>query len=125
MIERGPVFAGLIILIYIIANILPVLLLPILPGKSFSAKGAWAGVLAALLFGWLVWGHSDAFGNWPTAAAWFLICLAVCSFISMNFTGNSTYTSLSGVLKEMRLAVPIQIGTATIGLILLITGILI
>ena len=27
----------------------------------------------------------------------------------MNFTGASTYTSLSGVKKEMRRAVPLQI----------------
>lgn len=125
MLERGPFYAGMIIIIYIIANILPVILLPFLPGKSFSAKGAWAGFLAALMSGLYAWNHPGIFGNWPTAAAWFLICLAVCSFVSMNFTGSSTYTSLSGVLKEMRLAVPIQIGTAAIGLILLVTGILI
>jgi hypothetical protein len=40
----------------------------------------------------------------------------------MNFTGSSTYTSLSGVLKEMKVAVPIQAGAAAIGLILLVIG---
>jgi acetyl-CoA decarbonylase/synthase complex subunit gamma len=33
----------------------------------------------------------------------------------MNFTGASTFTSLSGVKKEMRWAVPLEIGAAVIG----------
>jgi acetyl-CoA decarbonylase/synthase complex subunit gamma len=40
----------------------------------------------------------------------------------MNFTGSSTYTSLSGVKKEMKLAVPFQIGFAITGLVLQIVG---
>jgi acetyl-CoA decarbonylase/synthase complex subunit gamma len=36
----------------------------------------------------------------------------------MNFTGASTYTSLSGVKKEMRVAVPLQIVGALTGVIL-------
>ncbi len=43
-------------------------------------------------------------------AGWFLISGAVSSFLTMNFTGASTYTSLSGVKKEMRFFVPLQIG---------------
>jgi acetyl-CoA decarbonylase/synthase complex subunit gamma len=34
----------------------------------------------------------------------------------MNFTGCSTYTSLSGVKKEMRWALPLQIAMVTCGL---------
>jgi acetyl-CoA decarbonylase/synthase complex subunit gamma len=52
--------------------------------------------------------------------AWFLISGAVSSYLSMNFTGASTYTSLSGVRKEMRIFVPIQIAFAIAGLVLLI-----
>jgi acetyl-CoA decarbonylase/synthase complex subunit gamma len=47
---------------------------------------------------------------------------AVSSFAAMNFTGSSTYTSLSGVRKEMKLFVPLQIGFATIGIILQVIG---
>jgi acetyl-CoA decarbonylase/synthase complex subunit gamma len=36
----------------------------------------------------------------------------------MNFTGASTYTSLSGVRKEMRWALPFQIGAGVVGLFL-------
>jgi acetyl-CoA decarbonylase/synthase complex subunit gamma len=40
----------------------------------------------------------------------------------MNFTGSSTYTSLSGVKKEMKFSVPFQIGFAVFGIILQIVG---
>jgi acetyl-CoA decarbonylase/synthase complex subunit gamma len=40
----------------------------------------------------------------------------------MNFTGSSTYTSLSGVRKEMKISVPLQIGFAASGIILQIVG---
>ncbi|MCK5693730.1 MAG: hypothetical protein KAI08_12795, partial [Bacteroidales bacterium] len=52
--------------------------------------------------------------------AWFLISGAVSSYLTMNFTGASTYTSLSGVRKEMGIFVPIQIAFAIAGLVLLI-----
>jgi len=35
----------------------------------------------------------------------------------MNFTGASTYTSLSGVKKEMRWAVPLEFALGAVGLI--------
>jgi acetyl-CoA decarbonylase/synthase complex subunit gamma len=41
---------------------------------------------------------------------------AVAAFLAMNFTGASTYTSLSGVKKEMKVAVPLQIVAASVGL---------
>jgi acetyl-CoA decarbonylase/synthase complex subunit gamma len=40
----------------------------------------------------------------------------------MNFTGASTYTSLSGVLREMRFAVPAQVSAGLVGLVLWLTG---
>jgi hypothetical protein len=36
----------------------------------------------------------------------------------MNFTGASTFTSLSGVKKEMRWAVPLEIAAASLGIML-------
>jgi hypothetical protein len=38
----------------------------------------------------------------------------------MNFTGSSTYTSLSGVQKEMKVAIPLQISFAALGFILFV-----
>jgi len=43
----------------------------------------------------------------------------------MNFTGASTYTSLSGVKKEMRWSLPLQIGSGVIGLVLWVVSMLV
>jgi acetyl-CoA decarbonylase/synthase complex subunit gamma len=48
-------------------------------------------------------------------SAWILIIPAISSFLAMNFTGASTFTSLSGVKKEMRFAVPSQILAFAVG----------
>jgi len=50
--------------------------------------------------------------------AWFFLAPALSAYLAMNFTGASTYTSLSGVRKEMRWAVPLEIVGGAAGLIL-------
>ncbi len=50
--------------------------------------------------------------------AWFFLIPALSAYLAMNFTGASTYTSLSGVKKEMRWALPLQIGAGIVGVIL-------
>jgi acetyl-CoA decarbonylase/synthase complex subunit gamma len=50
--------------------------------------------------------------------SWFLLIPALSAFLAMNFTGASTYTSLSGVRKEMRWALPLEIGGGIVGLAL-------
>jgi acetyl-CoA decarbonylase/synthase complex subunit gamma len=55
-------------------------------------------------------------------AAWLALAPAITSFTLMNFTGASTFTSLSGVLREMRFAVPAQIAAGALGLVLWLTG---
>jgi acetyl-CoA decarbonylase/synthase complex subunit gamma len=44
---------------------------------------------------------------------------AAVSFIGLDFTGASTYTSLSGVKKEMRIATPLQALALLSGLLML------
>jgi acetyl-CoA decarbonylase/synthase complex subunit gamma len=56
--------------------------------------------------------------GWSGPAAWAGLFPALTSFTLMNFTGASTYTSLSGVKAEMRLAVPLQIAATVAGLAL-------
>ncbi|MEW6356429.1 MAG: mercury methylation corrinoid protein HgcA [Planctomycetota bacterium] len=90
-------------------------LLPWLPGRAFSVKGAAAGFLLVLFLGILSLAGVNLSENPLSAIAWVVIIPTVASFLGMNFTGASTYTSLSGVLREMRLAVPIQIACAAIG----------
>ena len=47
--------------------------------------------------------------------SWIFLYASMTSFIVMNFTGSTTFTSLSGVRKEMKLALPLQIASAIVG----------
>ena len=118
----GPVSALLIMATHIAGTALPSALLPWLPGRSFAVKGAVLGILLAALVWWHGQTHPELYRGWIALAAWLAIIPAVTSFQTMNFTGSSTYTSLSGVLKEMRRAMPVQIGAVVIGLGFWITG---
>jgi acetyl-CoA decarbonylase/synthase complex subunit gamma len=60
--------------------------------------------------------------NYCETAAWFLVITGLSSFLAMNFTGSSTYTSLSGVKKEMKVAVPLQMAFVVTGLVLMMIG---
>ncbi len=90
----GAVFSG---------TVAAPLLLPFLPGASFACKGAltgllWCGICAATI----------GLGNGPAAILGSLLGLtAVSAFFSFNFTGSTPFTSLSGVRKELRLALPL------------------
>jgi len=56
---------------------------------------------------------------WPgrlETLAWLLIIPAISGYLAMNFTGCSTYTSLSGVNKEMRWALPLEITCFAVGI---------
>jgi acetyl-CoA decarbonylase/synthase complex subunit gamma len=111
----GTLSAILFLCAFLGGAILGPALLPWLPGRAFSVKGAWVGLLLVAIFGGYMWFHPSILRNWLSAAAWALIIPAVSSFVVMNFTGASTYTSLGGVRKEMRYSVPVQIAGAVLG----------
>ena len=95
------------------------LLLPVIPGRAFSLKGwvlgaCWAAC-AVWVFGW----YQD---DVVTASGYLFLLPAVSAYFAMNFTGSSTFTSFSGVLREMRIAVPAVIASVIIGTLLLIVG---
>jgi len=87
-------------------------LLPWLPGRAFGVKGAFLG--AALAAGLTLAGVVQ--GLLPELGAMLWLGAGV-SFLLMNFTGCSTFTSLSGVKQEMK-AIPAQIAAGTLGLVL-------
>lgn len=92
------------------------LLLPWLPGRAFSLKGLWPGLAVFVLL--VLAGSfrlSDGSGRLEFLA-WLLMAPALASFTAMNFTGASNFTSLSGVRKEMRRALPLQISAGGVGL---------
>jgi acetyl-CoA decarbonylase/synthase complex subunit gamma len=97
-------------------------MLPWLPGQSLALKGFWTGLGLCAIVGAWNW-HADSSGFAPletTALA--LVILAAASFMAMKFTGSTTYTSLSGVRREMRIAIPLQAVASVLGIVLWITG---
>jgi hypothetical protein len=95
--------------------------LPVLPGRMFSTRGAFAGVVVAgaALAVAAVLGADPA----PLTYAWVTLAIAaVASFVAMNFTGSSTFTSLSGVLVEMRRSLPWQVGAGLLAALLWIAA---
>jgi acetyl-CoA decarbonylase/synthase complex subunit gamma len=107
---------------YLAGAVLGPVLLPYLPGRAFAVKGFWIGLLVILGFGAYGWNNPGVFESNIVLIAWLLAIPAVTSFIVMNFTGASTYTSLSGVKYEMKYAVPIQITGIAAGTGLWIVG---
>ena len=114
-VSDGLPSAILLLLSFLAAAVLGPILLPWLPGRAFSVKGVWIGLAATLGLWFYSFELFDTF-------AWLLIIPAVTSFIVMNFTGASTYTSLSGVRREMRIAVPLQLFCVVAGIGLWLTG---
>jgi len=111
-------FAVVALLTAVIAGaVLTPILLPVLPGRAFSIKGFIMGIMTATVL--LVTRNPDL-AFWPgrlEALAWFFLVPACTAYLAMNFTGASTYTSLSGVKKEMRMALPLEIGAGVAGLV--------
>jgi len=124
--ERVPTVGGPTLLLlfaaYVAGGVMTPVLLPWLPGRAFSLKGALAGLVVLVAVGL----YSTFGSQWSPAlwdvAAWTILAPAIASFIGMNFTGASTYTSLSGVRREMRVAVPLQIAGGVVGLALWIAA---
>jgi hypothetical protein len=117
-IDKGLPGMLYILLAYLTGILITPLILPIIPVRMFAFKGFITGtILAFTLF------LANNLGmNILESISWFLMIGAISSFMAMNFTGASTFTSLSGVKKEMRIFVPVQISSATIGLILFVVS---
>ncbi len=114
---HGVFAVAALILSLIMGAVLTPLLLPFLPGRAFALKGFFLSILG-VIFLLVVFGGGAM--NWPgilERLAWVLLVPALTAFLAMNFTGASTYTSLSGVKKEMRWALPLEIGGAALGLV--------
>jgi len=98
----------------LVGSFLIPVLLPFIPGRAFSFKGGLLGLIWAAVAVWLF-----GFG-WLAAIGYILMLPSLSSYLAMNFTGSSTYTSPSGVLKEMKIALPIIVSASVIGAILLL-----
>jgi hypothetical protein len=99
------------------------ILLPWLPTRDFSSKGFILGGLVALPLA------LAALASKPEAVLWVRIVEAlayllslppVTAFLALNFTGATTFTSKSGVLREMFTYIPVMAWTFGAGIVLTI-----
>lgn len=100
--------------------VLTPILLPWIPVRAFAAKGWILGLIWAVAVNiFNGWPAMPVYGGFKTAA-YLLILPAVAAYYAMNFTGSSTYTSFSGVIKEMKIAVPAITVSIALGVVLLL-----
>ena len=93
------------------------LFLPVLPTRSFAVMGAFTGLLMGIVFCVVTNTYSAAYSS-----AAVLMIVAVSSFMMLNFTGSTPYTSRSGVKKEMKWALPLQAVSLLTALLLVDLG---
>jgi hypothetical protein len=104
------------------------ILLPWIPTHNFSTKGFLLGVLAAIPFALSPfvrhpdWSWYHRLGQ---ALEFLLAMPAVTAFIALNFTGSTTFTSRSGVKREMFAYIPAMAWTFGTGILLAIAFIFI
>ena len=118
MLSEGKFVVLKVFLAYVAGIVITPMLLPYIPGRHFSLKGFFSGALVFAILAFMKVGSDKFIG----IISWFLVITAISSFLAMNFTGSSTYTSLSGVKKEMKISLPFQIGFALIGIVLQVVG---
>jgi hypothetical protein len=93
------------------------LLLPALRTRLFSLGGAGLGLALAVLLPAIFPEQSGV--QLLGAGLW---TVAMSSWLGLNFTGSTPYTSPSGVEKEMRKAIPLQAAGTLLAAILFVIG---
>jgi hypothetical protein len=99
------------------------ILLPWIPTHNFSTKGFLLGALAAIPFALspLLWHPNWTWYHRLGQALEFLLAMpAVTAFIALNFTGSTTFTSRSGVKREMFAYIPAMVWTFMTGFLIAI-----
>jgi hypothetical protein len=93
--------------------------LPLIPFKAFSLKGLICGIVTVALYHALFIGFTGQ-GVLQTALI-FTAFPVLSSYVALNFTGATPFTSISGVKKELKYALPfyILVGTASVALFIL------
>jgi hypothetical protein len=85
-------------------------LLPFIPTRDFSAQGLILGVIVAIPFAYS-FAANPALPLWAgvlSAAGTLLLMPAVTAYLALNFTGSTTFTSRTGVKKEIFRYIPLM-----------------
>jgi hypothetical protein len=113
-VSRGATAVLAYILAIMAGAVLTPTLLPWLPGRAFAVKGAIMGAAVGALLSTLFAGQLV----FLEMLALTLFIMAVSSYLAMNFTGSTPFTSPTGVEKEMRKAIPAQAVVALAAVVL-------
>lgn len=120
----GGWIASLAAVVAVLAgNVLFPILVPWIPTHNFSTKGFLLGILAAIPFALspLIRHPSWTWYHQLGQALEFLLAMpAVTAFVALNFTGSTTFTSRSGVKREMFAYIPAMAWTFGTGILLAI-----
>jgi hypothetical protein len=94
------------------------LLLPWIPTKDFSTRGFLLGFVIALPFAAVFSSRMPASDGLPAIAGLvpLLLFSAVVGYLALNFTGSTTFTSRTGVKKEIFRYVPVMALLAGLGI---------
>lgn len=116
IVSAGIKSALILFVAYFTGAFLTPVLLPWVPSKMFSMKGLLLGIIGFLV----MFAFKMVDLNVFAVLGWLFLSVSVSSFLAMNFTGASTFTSLSGVKKEMAIFVPVQLISVVVGLALVV-----
>jgi hypothetical protein len=109
LIVLGQLIGALMVATIFLAGVaLFPILLPLLPTRDFSSKGMIMGVIVALPFSVAALLQGASLANLLYAIASPLLIAPWVGYISLNFTGCSTYTSRTGVRREIFRYVPVM-----------------
>jgi len=118
VIQYGAFAAFAIMSAILAGTLLTPALLPLIPGRAFATKGIILGLITALVLVFYRNPDLALWSGWLETISWFFLLPAITGYLAMNFTGATTFTSLSGVKKEMRWALPLEIAGGVIGFVL-------
>ncbi|SCZ10130.1 CO dehydrogenase/acetyl-CoA synthase delta subunit [Alkaliphilus peptidifermentans DSM 18978] len=104
----------------VIGTVVFAALLPYLPFRALSLKAAVLGFAWVVLI--IIKGNSFLYSNLISIIGHSLLMISIISYLGLNFTGSTTYTSFSGVQKETLATVPILALSSVLGCLLLIVN---
>jgi hypothetical protein len=117
----GPLAALAAIIIVLAGTVFFPALLPFIPTHDFSTKGLILGEIVAIPFAVVSFMTNSALPFWENilvSLALLLIMPALTAYLALNFTGCTTFTSRTGVKKEIFRYVPIMAFMAGSGILL-------
>lgn len=119
---RAFFYGGAALTGIISGSVLFSLFLPYLPGRYFSVKGALIGLVTAVLVLAGINAQELPFYR-IKIPAFLMLGTAISSFVAMNYTGATTFTSISGVKKEIKDSLPYIITAGVIAALLMLAEI--